>query len=270
MAIVDSLVTFASAVRADRAANPGIAGDGTALELLLAPRFRSLIEAVLSEISISPPAVLPEYERRGVGRPDLAFARPASPARAFIELKEPRKSLSPDQLRGHDADQFSRFCEFPLWAFSNFVQIHLYRRSEFVDQAEVVPAAALDPNTTAATAARLINAQSHAGFVQILQTLAMAEPPIPRNPEEVAQVLAHAARLVRSVVLAQCKQGLDETVAQVRADFNQTLFARAEAGGYDPSDADALFAGAFAQTLIFGLLLAREASGKDIDAHAYE
>src|SRR5205814_8338227 len=73
-----------------------------------------------------------------------------------------------------------------------------------------------------------------------------------------------------SVVAAQCKEGLDPIVSEVRADFNETLFARAEAGGYDPSDADGIFASAFAQTLIFGLLLAREASGTEVRANAYE
>jgi hypothetical protein len=65
MAVVDSMIAFAAVVRADRAANPGIAGDGTALELLIAPRFRSLIEELLPEITAAPPTVLPEYERRG-------------------------------------------------------------------------------------------------------------------------------------------------------------------------------------------------------------
>ena len=50
-------------------------------------------------------------------------------------------------------------------------------------------------------------------------------------------------------------------IADVRAEFDETLFARPEAGGYDAAGGDALFASAFAQTLIFGLLLAREASG---------
>lgn len=270
MSIAASIIEFAHAVRRDRAANPGIARDGTALELLLAPRFRILVEEVLPEISAFPPGVLPEYERRGVGRPDIAFAQPASPARAFIELKEPRKLLDPDRLRGHDADQFERFRELPLWAHCNFVSIRLYRRDELIDQAEIVPAAALEPDTPAATATRLINSQDHSGFVRVLRTLAMAQPEVPRDPQEVAQVLAHAARLVRSVVAAQCREGLDETVSEVRADFNETLFARAEAGGYDPSDADALFASAFGQTLIFGLLLAREAGGLAIDANAYQ
>ncbi|HEV2300169.1 MAG TPA: hypothetical protein VGR91_01245 [Stellaceae bacterium] len=84
MAIQDLLVQFAAQVRSDRAANPGIAGDGTALELLIAPRFRSLVEAMLAEMGAVPPAVLPEYRLGGVGRPDLALARAGQPARASL------------------------------------------------------------------------------------------------------------------------------------------------------------------------------------------
>lgn len=99
----------------------------------------------------------------------------------------------------------------------------------------------------------------------------MAGPPEPRDAPEAAAILAHAARLVREVVLAQCREGLDAVTAQVRAEFNETLFARAEAGGYDVSDMDELFAGAFAQTLVFGLLLARDSGGgEDIDQQAYQ
>ena len=99
----------------------------------------------------------------------------------------------------------------------------------------------------------------------------MAGPPAPKNAEAIAQVLAHAARLVREVVAAQCVEGLHGLLADVRAEFNETLFARAEAGGYDQSGSDGLFASAFAQTLIFGLLLAREAShGAEVGAQAYQ
>jgi hypothetical protein len=269
--IADLLVAFTASVRTDRAANPGIAGDGTALELLIAPRFRSLVEAALEEMGIVPPAVLPEYTRRGVGRPDLAFARAGQPARAFVELKEPRKVLNTGEWRGHDADQFRRFGELPLWALSNFVSMHLYRRSEMIDQAEILPVAALDPDTPPARADRLIRAQDHTGFGRILLALAMAEAPAPRDPQAIAEVLAHAARLVREVVAAQCAEGLTGVLVNVRAEFNETLFARPEAGGYDSIGADALFASAFAQTLIFGLLLARDASrGAEVGELAYQ
>ena len=205
-----------------------------------------------------------------MGRPDLAFAWAGAPARAFIELKIPTKGIEPHQLAGHDADQFRRFCELPLWALTNAVSIRLYRRGEHLDQATVVPFEALDPTTSPAMAERLIRGNDPTGFERIIGLLAQAHQPHPETAGEVAQVLAHAARLVRAVVEAQCAEGLDPVVANVRADFNQTLFARAEAGGYDATNTDALFASAFAQTLVFGLLLAREAGGGEVGDNAYQ
>ena len=102
-------------------------------------------------------------------------------------------------------------------------------------------------------------------------SLSAPPPPAPREALAVAEVLAHAARLVRGIVAAQCAAGLRGVLADVRAEFNETLFARPEAGGYDTAGGDALFASAFAQTLIFGLLLAREASGgREVGENAYQ
>jgi hypothetical protein len=260
---------FAADIRRSRAADPAISDDGAALERLIAPRFQRLIEEMLPTLSVAPLLVLPECRYRGVGRPDLALAAPGSPARAFIELKIPTKPIDPGQLRDHDADQFKRFCELPLWALTNTTSIRLYRRGDLLDSALVVPAETLDPATSAAVAEGLIRAGDTAGFERIIGLLARARPPEPRDANEIAQVLAHAARLVRAVVEAQCREGLDPVVSNLRSDFDQILFARAEAGGYDAANADALFASAFAQTLVFGLLLAREAAATDIGPDAY-
>ena len=271
MPTIEALIRFAFNVRADRTANPGIAGEGTALELLIAPRFQALLEEILPGLTQSPIRVLPEYRKPGLGRPDIAFALPATPARAFIELKEPNKAIEPNLLRGHDADQFHRFGELPVWALTNFKTIRLYRRDELVDHAEILPLVALDPGTSNAQAEALFQQVNVEGFERIIHTLAMAGPPEPRDARGAAEVAAHAARLVREVVLAQCREGLGQVVEEVRADFNETLFARAEAGGYDVRDMDQLFSSAFAQTLVFGLLLARDSGGgNDVNHEAYE
>lgn len=271
MPFAENLIAFAKSVRTDRRANPGIAGDGTALELLLAPRFQSLMEACLHELFPNPPSVLPEYRLGGIGRPDLAFAGPGQPARAFVELKEPGKSIKPADLRGHDADQFKRFSELPIWALSNFSTLNLYHRKELVEPIDVLPAAALDPRTPDNVAERMIHAEDHSGFGRVLEALTWAGPPTPTDAGEVAETLAHAARLVREVIAAHCRAGLTGVLARVRDEFNDTLFARPEAGGYDPTEGDALFASAFAQTLIFGLLMAREAgNGAPISDSAYQ
>jgi hypothetical protein len=267
----DALIAYADAIRKDRAATPGIAGDGTGLELLLAPRFQRLMEDTL-RVRFGEGAavrVLPEYRKSGVGRPDLALARPPQPARAFVELKAPDKGLRPTQLRGHDRAQFERFKALPLWGYCNFHTIHLYRRDAHDEEAVIVPASALDPDTPAATAERLIRRSDPAPFLAIVETLALAQPPPMRTAQDVAEALAHAARLVRGITLDACREGAPAALDAVRAEFRDTLFAHAEAGGYDERDETALFANAFAQTLAFGLLLARDASVKDVDQQAY-
>jgi GNAT superfamily N-acetyltransferase len=264
-----ALLAFAQAVRLDRRANPAVAGDGTALELLLAPRFQTLTEALIGLRVPVPPRVLPEYRRAGIGRPDIAFAREAQPARSFIELKEPGKSLDTRRFRGHDADQFRRFRELPLWGLCNFHTIHLYTRGEVGAQAVLLPAIALDPDTTDATAERLIQRHDTTGCLDILETLAMARPAPVRTAKDFAQALAHAARLLRRIVADQCAEGAPPALDAVRALFRDTLFAHAAAGGYDTTNEDDLFANAFAQTLSFGLLLAREASAQEVGQDAY-
>lgn len=140
MPIHKHLVAFAAAVRADRAANPRIAGDGTKLELLIALTFRTLLQKVLAELGLAaPPAVLPEYDLGGVGRPDPALSHAGQPARAFVELKEPGNNLDTENWRGHDADQFRRFCELPVWALSNDTKLRLFRRGDAIYEADSSP-----------------------------------------------------------------------------------------------------------------------------------
>lgn len=268
--VVQALQEFAHTVRRDRKANPPTA-DGSGLEPLLAPRFQALVESVLAEVTGKPPRVLPEYRRPGVGRPDLALVHEGRPARAFVELKEPRLPLEPRKFTGHNKEQFARFSNLPLWALCNFERIQLYRRDELEAEALVVPATVLDPDTPDHRATRIIRNHDSGGLRAILQTLASAEPPIPDTPADAATNLAHAARLVRDVVSDHCRSGaVDPVVSDLRVDFIQTLFARAEAGGYDSTDENSLFSNAFAQTLVFGLLLARDRSGESVGPNAHE
>ncbi len=270
MDATEALLHFAREVRRDRRANPAIGADGTALELLLAPRFQALVEALLAERMKLPPRVLPEYRRAGIGRPDLAFAPIAQPARSFIELKVPGNPLDPKRLQGHDKAQFQRFQELPLWGFCNFHTIHLYRRGDRQTEATVLPASAIDPDTADAAAERLIRRHDPAALLDVLETLALAQPVPVRTARDFAQVLARAARLLRRIVTDQCTAGAPPALDAVRAVFRETLFAHPAAGGYETEDQDDLFANAFAQTLSFGLLLAREAGPGNVDRNAFD
>jgi len=269
--VTDALIDYAAAIRAARRANPAMTGQGAPLELLLAPRFASLIERLLPGLMTAPPQLLPEFRQEKIGRPDLAFTRPGQPARSFIELKRPDTDLNPKRLRGHDKAQFERFRELPFLGFANFHTIHLYRQGELLSQAVLLPASTLDPETADSAAIRLIRRHDARPWLQILETLAIAPPPHIRNARDFATSLARAARLVRRIVADLCAapSGPPAALDAVRADFRDTLFAHAAAGGYD-DDTDELFANAFAQTLAFGLLLAREAGGRDVDTLAYQ
>lgn len=263
-----ALAAYAKAVRDARKANPRASDEGSGLELLLAPHFHSVLQQLLALVGgVAPPTVLAEYIKPGVGRPDLALARPASPARSFVELKAPDKRLA--RLSGHDRAQFERFKALPLWALTNFHQLHLYERGERRAEVIVVPEAALEAETSDIQAARLLSRHDPAPLLEIVALLAAAQPPVMATAREVAEVLAYAARLVRGIVLDACREGADEVMGAVQAEFRETLFAHPAAGGYDETDEQKLFANAFAQTLAFGLLLARDATGAECDTQAY-
>ena len=271
-ALLDALKTYARRVRAARRANPGVTEPG------LAPEFQRLVEALLPLLPAAPQlTVSPEFTNPGVGRPDIALKRPGEAARAFVELKALDKSTDGAGWKpGHDRRQFERFKELPNWAISNFHEVRLYARREEQGAASIVPLAALDPESSDAAADKLIDAHDPAPALRLIERLAQAGTPHAKDAAELAQHLAHSARLVKAIVvdrLAELTAAKVEGAAlqQVRKDFRDVLYSHPEAAGYASADFDDLFAGAFAQTLAFGLLLVREATGgAPVDAHAYE
>lgn len=287
-AIRQSLKSYAKAIRGDFAANPPAGGDGANVEPMLHDRFRSLVEQLLPEIFSHATTTLPnvsvEWRKDSIGRPDIAFSR-AGLARSFVELKAPDKSILPRRLGGHDKEQFARFSNLPIWALSNFHEITLYARDEPKIEAKVLPAATLDPDTPATRADRLIDAHDPRGFLDVLHALVLAQPPAARTAREMAHHLAYAARFVKDVARDLARKlpppSTDEEKEEhrwsenflyaVREEFRRVLYERPTALGHrEDEDFNALFAVAFAQTLAYGLLLAREEARGEIgfDAHA--
>lgn len=251
-------------------------GGPTHFELALAPAFKHLVDELLPLLPVGGGiTTVPEYAKANVGRPDIALVRPGQPPRAFIELKAPEKSLDPTRWKDpHDKRQFARFRELPTWALSNFTAIHLYQRDEVTATTRVAPEAALDPTTSDAKAATLIKGHDAGPLLDVLGQLAIAQPPSPANAAQLAEYLAHGARLVRESVLEELRvlkqAGLkDRPLQLVRDEFREVLYAHPEAGGYR-GEFDTLFSAAFAQTLAFGLLLVREATNQKVGASAWQ
>ena len=98
---VEIFKTYASALRKQLRANPA------AIENALAPAFQKLVSDLLPHLPAVPElTVSPEFNKPGVGRPDIALIRPGQPPRAFVELKAPAKSADPRQWKTpHDKRQ---------------------------------------------------------------------------------------------------------------------------------------------------------------------
>ncbi|MCZ8194024.1 type ISP restriction/modification enzyme [Brevundimonas sp.] len=112
--------------------------------------------------------------------------------------------------------------------------------------------------------------------MRLIERLAQSDPPQAKDAEHLAELLAYSAKLVRGIVRDRLAElAADEVTGtplhQVRQEFRDVLYSHPEAGGYSATDFDDLFSSAFAQTLAFGLLLVREATGgKPVDRNAYE
>ena len=270
MSVTQILVEYAGSIRKQLLANP------TNIEQDLAPVFKTLLEKLLPHIPITDLTVTSEYAKAGIGRPDIALTRPGQPPRAFVELKAPSKPDDPAKFKDpHDKRQFERFKSLPVWAISNFSHLRTFERGDAVWSGEIVPAKAIDPNTSDSKAAKMIEAIDTGPLLRALTPLALANPPSAKDAKELAGNLAHAARLVRAIVedaLAELSEAnkTGHPIQEVCDVFRQELYARPEAGGFSNKTFEVLFSAAFAQTLAFGLLLVREATGKPVDSTAWD
>ena len=269
---VQQLIAFKRYAKAIRET---LRGQPTNIEQALAPSFKNLIDDLLPLIPMgSGLTTIPEYAKPEIGRPDIALARAGELPRAFLELKAPEKGLDPRRWKdAHDKRQFVRFGELPTWALTNFGAIRFFRRDVGGLEVRVVPQQALDPTVADAGADAAIDAHDASAFIEILSQLAQAQPPSPSNAAELAEYLAHAARLVRASVIEKLGQLdaaklKDRPLQLVREEFRNVLYAHPEAGGYR-GEFDSLFSAAFAQTLAFGLLLVREATNNSVDRDAW-
>lgn len=267
---VEQLITYAARIRELLRANPNTS------EPALAPAFQKLVSDLLPSVPGGTGlTVSPEYDKENTGRPDIALVRPGQLPRAFIELKLPKKQLEPTLWRdAHDKRQFERFRELPTWALSNFKSIRLFQRGHAESIIQVVPEATLLPEASDSSAEALIKSHDPSGLLELLSVLAQAQPPSPTNAAQLAEFLAHGARLVRASVLERLMEFRnakikDRPLQIVREEFRNVLYAHPEAGGYR-GEFDTLFSAAFAQTLAFGLLLVREATNKPVGPDSWK
>jgi len=222
------------------------AASGEPEDQLRAPMERLLTEAGQSfdlQVIAKGESRLP-----GIGRPDYAVLVGGVLA-GYIELKEPGKGANPSRYRGHDKQQWKRFKNLPNLVYTDGNEWTLFRNSESARRIR------LPDDIVQAGSAAVDNAQA-TKLADLLRDFFLWEPEIPARGRELAQLLAPLTRMLRDEVLDALKVK-DSSLNRVAAEWRELLFPQAD---------NKKFADAFAQTVTYGLLLARteDANARDL------
>jgi hypothetical protein len=202
--------------------------------------------------------IIQQYSTGEIGAPDYCI-KPAGKSMAFLEAKEPDKPL--DNLRGRDREQLEKYKELPNLLYTNFWDLKLFQEKNEVQQAVLLPRPCLEPATP--YTARLV-AHDPAPSMELLTRFFAYSLPYISKPAQLCRHLARAARLVRGAVEEAMELAPpDSPLGQIYSEFRDILFFE-----LDRKE----FADAYAQTLAYGLLLARQSTGQDLTlatAHAF-
>ena len=206
----------------------------------LKSHMRPFVEAAATALGFRGVVVKTESRVADIhGRPDVGVAVFNAPT-GHIELKAPSRGANPNRFKGHDRRQWDNFKNLPNLIYTDGLEWTLFHTGERIDGVRLSG----DLTTDGAGAVTMTDAQQLGG---LLQTFFSWQPIAPATPRRLAETLAPLARLLRRDVLAALDDE-DSAIAQLRQDWQSTLFANA-----DPPQ----FADAYAQALTYALLLAR-------------
>lgn len=175
-----------------------------------------------------------------LGRPDFVVLSNGLPL-GHIELKAPGKGANPQTYKGHDRRQWERFKSLPNLIYTDGNEWALYREGELHGSRIRLAGDVQTDGEAAATA------EDAAELFQLLAAFTSWTPIVPKSPKALAEFLAPFCRLLRAEVLdalGDAKSPLQDLKRTVK----DLLFPEAD---------DDQFADAYAQTVIFALLLAR-------------
>lgn len=182
-----------------------------------------------------------EHSIQGIGRPDLAIECQGVLA-GFVELKAPDKPANPElfKKKEHDGQQWERFKKLPNLVYTNGKDWYLFRDGVQVGE----PVHLGDGVMT--KGAKSISAEHSAALSAMLGNFITWSPQVPAKPKELAAFLAPHCRLLRDEVMDACQRN-SSSIIDIRDSVKALLF---------PEASDAQFADAYAQTILFSLLLA--------------
>lgn len=174
-----------------------------------------------------------------VGRPDFAVSVNRLLC-GYIELKSPGTGADPRRYKGHNKQQWEKFKHLPNIIYTDGNEWALFRSGETIRRVRF-------PGDLTLAGADGLNAATTSDLDNLLLDYFQWQPIVPRTAKQLADLLAPLCRLLRDDVLDALGKHSD-TMRTVAADWRRYLF---------PEASDAVFADAYAQTVVFALLLAR-------------
>ena len=245
--LLAALRNFAGEVA--RKTTPSVGGVG-AEDQLRAP-FEGLLAAGGRELGLdvvcSGEAVLPNR----LGRPDFAVSCNGALA-GYVELKAPGSGADRRRFRGRNREQFRRFSAIPNILYADGNEWALYRHGERSGRIVKLAGDVVEDGRAA------VAEEDAERLGRLLRDFLSWQPILPQDGRGAIDLKAFAAflaplcRLLRDEVAEALAAGSPPLEA-LASDWRQLLF---------PDASDGQFADAYAQTVVFALLLGR-AEGAD-------
>jgi hypothetical protein len=186
-----------------------------------------------------------------LGRPDFAAHSDKLPV-GYIELKAPGKGANPELFKGHDREQWKRFQSVPNLIYTDGNEWALYRSGELAAKRIRLTG---DIRTDGKKAVSEENAKN---LFQLFADFTAWMPIVPKKPKELAAFLAPFCRLIREEVIDSLKIS-SSPMHSLKTEIKALLF---------PDANDDQFADAYAQTVVFALLLGQMEGAEVLDLHS--
>lgn len=183
-----------------------------------------------------------------LGKPDFAVHEDLLPI-GYIELKAPGKGANPNLYKGHDREQWNRFKNVPNILYTDGNEWALYRNGELVGKLVRFESDICQKGKAA------ISTGNITALYQLLTDFVEWKPILPESPKALAAFLAPFCLILREEV----RDALKDTASPLHAlkiEIKKLLFPDAD---------DFQFADAYAQTVIFALLLAQMEGANVLD-----
>lgn len=181
-----------------------------------------------------------------LGRPDFALNDAQLPI-GYIELKAPGKGANPGTYRGHDRQQWNLFKSVPNILYTDGNAWAVYQNGELVGRLVCLS------GDVCRDGKKAISAANSKDLFQLLIDFIQWRPILPERPRQLAAYLAPFCLLIREEVLDALKDDASP-LQSLKREIKDLLFPDAD---------DSQFADAYAQTVIFALLLA-QMEGADV------